>query len=181
MSVNYTSGTTARPKGVMMTHRNSYINAYNFIAHLGVRHDDVELWTLPLFHCNGWGGPFALTAMGATHVVLRAVVGEARIRHTGRLRRSRTGQILDGRELGYRQGLTRMLVSARVLETVRGLTYWSGTHTRRVPVVAEPVESLTNLASWRRSAGEDGVVSLRRVRGRMTIFQALRMRADIKW
>jgi len=76
VSINYTSGTTARPKGVMLTHRNAYINAYNFIAHLGTRHDDVELWTLPMFHANGWGGPFALTAMGATHIVLRAVVAE---------------------------------------------------------------------------------------------------------
>jgi fatty-acyl-CoA synthase len=76
VSINYTSGTTARPKGVMLTHRNAYINAYNFIAHLGIRHDDVELWTLPMFHANGWGGPFAITAMGATHVVLRAVVAE---------------------------------------------------------------------------------------------------------
>lgn len=74
-SINYTSGTTARPKGVMLTHRNVYINAYNFIAHLRVRHEDRELWTLPMFHANGWGGPFAITAMGATHVVLRAVVG----------------------------------------------------------------------------------------------------------
>ena len=74
-SINYTSGTTARPKGVMLTHRNCYINAYNFIAHLRIRHEDVELWTLPMFHANGWGGPFALTAMGATHVVLRAVIG----------------------------------------------------------------------------------------------------------
>ncbi len=72
-SINYTSGTTARPKGVMLTHRNCYINAYNFIAHLRITHDDVELWTLPMFHANGWGGPFAITAMGATHVVLRAV------------------------------------------------------------------------------------------------------------
>jgi len=73
-SINYTSGTTARPKGVMLTHRNVYINAYNFIAHLHIRHEDVELWTLPMFHANGWGGPFALTAMGATHVVLRTIV-----------------------------------------------------------------------------------------------------------
>ena len=72
-SINYTSGTTARPKGVMLTHRNCYINAYNFIGHLGIRHDEVELWTLPMFHANGWGGPFAITAMGATHVVLRTV------------------------------------------------------------------------------------------------------------
>jgi fatty-acyl-CoA synthase len=77
ISINYTSGTTARPKGVMLTHRNCYINAYNFIAHLGVRHNDVELWTLPMFHASGWGGPFAITAVGGTHVVLRAVQGEA--------------------------------------------------------------------------------------------------------
>ena len=75
-SINYTSGTTARPKGVMITHRNAYINAYNFIAHLRINHHDVEMWTLPMFHANGWGGPFALTAMGAKHVVLRRVVGE---------------------------------------------------------------------------------------------------------
>jgi fatty-acyl-CoA synthase len=57
----------------MLTHRNIYINAYNFIAHLGIRHDDVELWTLPMFHAMGWGGPFAITGMAGTHVVLRAV------------------------------------------------------------------------------------------------------------
>ncbi|MFO0689690.1 MAG: long-chain-fatty-acid--CoA ligase [Myxococcota bacterium] len=77
VSINYTSGTTSRPKGVMLTHRNCYLNAYNLIAHLGIRHDDVELWTLPMFHCNGWGGVYALTGMGGTHVILRAVEGEA--------------------------------------------------------------------------------------------------------
>ena len=73
VSINYTSGTTARPKGVMMTHRNCYINAYSLIAHLGVRHDDVELWTLPMFHCNGWGGVYALTGVAGTHVILRSI------------------------------------------------------------------------------------------------------------
>jgi fatty-acyl-CoA synthase len=77
VSINYTSGTTARPKGVMLTHRNCYLNAYNLIAHLGVCHEDVELWTLPMFHCNGWGGVYALTGMGGTHVVLRSVEGAA--------------------------------------------------------------------------------------------------------
>jgi fatty-acyl-CoA synthase len=77
VSINYTSGTTARPKGVMLTHRNCYLNAYNLIAHLGVHHEDVELWTLPMFHCNGWGGVYALTGMGGTHVVLRAIDGDA--------------------------------------------------------------------------------------------------------
>ena len=75
VSINYTSGTTARPKGVMLTHRNCYINAYSLIAHLGINHDDVELWTLPMFHCNGWGGVYALTGMGGTHVILRSIEG----------------------------------------------------------------------------------------------------------
>ena len=73
VALNYTSGTTARPKGVMITHRNLYINAYSLIAHLRVAHEDVELWTLPMFHCNGWGAVFALTGMGGTHVILRAI------------------------------------------------------------------------------------------------------------
>jgi fatty-acyl-CoA synthase len=77
VSINYTSGTTARPKGVMLTHRNFYLNAYNLIAHLGIQHSDVELWTLPMFHCNGWGGVYALTGMGGTHVVLRTIDAEA--------------------------------------------------------------------------------------------------------
>ncbi|MEZ7981298.1 MAG: AMP-binding protein, partial [Myxococcota bacterium] len=76
VSINYTSGTTSRPKGVIMTHRNSYLNAYNMIVHNSLRHEDVELWTLPMFHCNGWGGVFALTGMAGTHVILRAVDGE---------------------------------------------------------------------------------------------------------
>lgn len=76
VSINYTSGTTARPKGVMLTHRNCYINAYSLIAHLRIAHEDVELWTLPMFHCNGWGGVYALTGMGGTHVVLRAIDDE---------------------------------------------------------------------------------------------------------
>ena len=76
LSINYTSGTTARPKGVMITHRNAYINAYNFIAHLRISQDDAEMWTLPMFHANGWGGVYALTAMGGKHVVLRAPEAE---------------------------------------------------------------------------------------------------------
>ena len=77
VSINYTSGTTARPKGVILTHRNFYLNAYNLIAHLGIGHADVELWTLPMFHCNGWGAVYALTGMAGTHVVLRTIDAEA--------------------------------------------------------------------------------------------------------
>jgi len=75
-TLNYTSGTTARPKGVMMTHRNLYANALNFIMHLGVTQEDTILHTLPMFHANGWGSPFAITAMGGRHVVLRKIDGK---------------------------------------------------------------------------------------------------------
>jgi fatty-acyl-CoA synthase len=75
-TLNYTSGTTARPKGVMMTHRNLYLNALNFIIHLGVTDRDIILHTLPMFHANGWGSPFAVTGMGGVHVVLRRIDGK---------------------------------------------------------------------------------------------------------
>jgi fatty-acyl-CoA synthase len=74
-TINYTSGTTARPKGVQMTHRNLWINAATFGWHTGVRDRDVYLHTLPMFHCNGWGMPYAVTAMGVKQVVLRKVDG----------------------------------------------------------------------------------------------------------
>jgi fatty-acyl-CoA synthase len=74
-TINYTSGTTARPKGVQLTHRNVWINASMFGWHTGVNDRDVYLHTLPMFHCNGWGMPFALTGMGAQQVVLRKVDG----------------------------------------------------------------------------------------------------------
>ncbi|TWI59325.1 long-chain-fatty-acid--CoA ligase [Halalkalibacter nanhaiisediminis] len=73
LTLNYTSGTTSKPKGVMLTHRGNYLNAANFMYHLGVNHDDVYLHTLPLFHANGWGGVWSITAAGATHVCLRKV------------------------------------------------------------------------------------------------------------
>lgn len=74
-TINYTSGTTARPKGVQLTHRNLWLNATVFGWHLGVDDDDVYLHTLPMFHANGWGMPYALTGMGGVHVVLRQVDG----------------------------------------------------------------------------------------------------------
>ncbi|MFI5041114.1 MAG: AMP-binding protein [Acidimicrobiales bacterium] len=75
-SINYTSGTTARPKGVQMTHRNCWINAATFGWHMQVSDRDVLLHTLPMFHCNGWGMPYAATGMGARHVVIRKIDGE---------------------------------------------------------------------------------------------------------
>ncbi len=75
-SINYTSGTTARPKGVQLTHRNCWLNAVVFGWHTTVTDRDVLLHTLPMFHCNGWGMPYAATGMGARHVILRKVDGE---------------------------------------------------------------------------------------------------------
>jgi fatty-acyl-CoA synthase len=75
-TINYTSGTTARPKGVQLTHRSCWLNAASFGWHTGVCDRDVLLHTLPMFHVNGWGMPYALTGMGGTHVVIRKVDGE---------------------------------------------------------------------------------------------------------
>src|SRR5213593_3776998 len=76
VSINYTSGTTARPKGVQLTHRNFWLNAVTFGWHLALTDRDVYLHTLPTFHCNGWGMPYALTAMGVRQVVMRKIDGE---------------------------------------------------------------------------------------------------------
>ena len=74
-TINYTSGTTARPKGVQLTHRNIWLNATTFGWQLGINDRDVYLHTLPQFHCNGWGVLYAVTGMGAKHVILRKVDG----------------------------------------------------------------------------------------------------------
>jgi acyl-CoA synthetase (AMP-forming)/AMP-acid ligase II len=74
-TINYTSGTTARPKGVQITHRNIWLNATTFGWHLGVSDRDVYLHTLPQFHCNGWGMLYAVTGMGGRSIILRKVDG----------------------------------------------------------------------------------------------------------
>ncbi len=73
ISINYTSGTTGRPKGVMYTHRGAYLNALSEALHARLDSRSVYLWTLPMFHCNGWCFPWAVTAVGATHVCLPKV------------------------------------------------------------------------------------------------------------
>jgi fatty-acyl-CoA synthase len=74
-TINYTSGTTARPKGVQLTHRNCWVNATVFGWHAGVCDRDVYLHTLPMFHADGWGMPWATTAMGCPQIALRKVDG----------------------------------------------------------------------------------------------------------
>jgi len=74
-SINYTSGTTARPKGVELTQRNLWLNATTFGWHSGVSDRDTYLHVVPTFHCNGWGMPYGLAAFGVTQVILRKVDG----------------------------------------------------------------------------------------------------------
>ena len=70
LAINYTSGTTARPKGVMYHHRGAYLQSLAMAHHMGLDGDSVYLWTLPMFHCNGWCFPWAVTAAGGTHLCL---------------------------------------------------------------------------------------------------------------
>jgi fatty-acyl-CoA synthase len=73
LTINYTSGTTSRPKGVMITHRNAAMNTIGTLLHLHMGVGDRYLWTLPMFHANGWTFTWTVTAVGGTHVCLRKV------------------------------------------------------------------------------------------------------------
>jgi fatty-acyl-CoA synthase len=73
ISINYTSGTTGRPKGVQYTYRGAYLNALSEVIVAGLSAESAYLWTLPMFHCNGWCFPWAVTAVAARHVTMRAV------------------------------------------------------------------------------------------------------------
>src|SRR6476661_4983384 len=108
-TINYTSGTTARPKGVQLTHRALWLNATVFGLHAGISDRDVYLHTLPMFHANGWGMPFGITGIGARHVVLRQVDG------TEILRRVR------------QQGVTIMCAAPAVVSAaLEGAATWDG-------------------------------------------------------
>jgi fatty-acyl-CoA synthase len=71
IAIDYTSGTTGKPKGVVYTYRGAYLNALGEVIEAELGHHPVYLWTLPMFHCNGWCFPWAVTAAGGTHVCLR--------------------------------------------------------------------------------------------------------------
>jgi len=81
LAIDYTSGTTGRPKGVMYHHRGAYLQALAMAMHLRLDSDSVYLWTLPMFHCNGWCFPWAVTAMGSRHLCLPRVDAAAIWRH----------------------------------------------------------------------------------------------------
>jgi fatty-acyl-CoA synthase len=108
-TINYTSGTTARPKGVQLTHRNLWLNATVFGLHTTISDNDVLLHTLPMFHCNGWGMPYGVTGVGGTHVVLRQVDGAEILRRVDRL------------------GVTMMCAAPAVVNAaLDGATSWDG-------------------------------------------------------
>src|SRR6185437_8780317 len=71
LTINYTSGTSGKPKGVMITHRNAYMNVVGTLVHLPMSTADRHLWTLPMFHANGWTFVWTVTAVGATHICMR--------------------------------------------------------------------------------------------------------------
>jgi fatty-acyl-CoA synthase len=77
ISINYTSGTTSRPKGVMITHRNAYMNTIGTLLHHPMSLTDRYLWTLPMFHANGWTFVWTVTSVGATHICLKKVQPDA--------------------------------------------------------------------------------------------------------
>ena len=89
IALNYTSGTTGNPKGVVYHHRGAFLNALGNAITFGLDRDSVYLWTLPMFHCNGWTYPWAVTAVAGTHVCLRrvepapifAAIAEHRVTH----------------------------------------------------------------------------------------------------
>ena len=77
IALNYTSGTTGKPKGVVYHHRGAYLNAIGNVLVWAMGHHPTYLWTLPMFHCNGWCFPWTITAMAGTHVCLRRVESKA--------------------------------------------------------------------------------------------------------
>jgi fatty-acyl-CoA synthase len=79
-SINYTSGTTGDPKGVVRTHRTENWHALVLNQHMEIRDDDTYLWTLPMFHCNGWGHTYAITGTGGTHICQRTFEPEGTFR-----------------------------------------------------------------------------------------------------
>src|SRR5260221_193712 len=92
IAVNYTSGTTGRPKGVVYTHRGAYLNAVSVALEFELSSSSWYLWTLPMFHCNGWSLTWGATAVGATHGCLPSFDAQRALEWAGPRGRRRAGR-----------------------------------------------------------------------------------------
>jgi fatty-acyl-CoA synthase len=109
IAVDYTSGTTGRPKGVVYTHRGAYLNALGEVIHSEHSPRSVYLWTLPMFHCNGWCTTWGVTAVGGRHVCLRAV------------RADRIWELLHGEQITHLNGAPTVLSTIANADEARPL------------------------------------------------------------
>ena len=138
ISINYTSGTTARPKGVMITHRNAALNMIGTLLHLPIRPEERYLWTLPMFHANGWTYTWIVTAAGGTHVCLRKVEP------------ARVFELIRREEVGWLCAAPTVLIAlANAPADERGMVR-PGVHvvTAGAPPAAATIERLEGELGW---------------------------------
>jgi fatty-acyl-CoA synthase len=138
ISLNYTSGTTAKPKGVMITHRNAWTNVVGTLLHLRLGVDDRYLWTLPMFHANGWTFVWIVTAVGATHICLPKVEP------------ARIFELIRKEHVGWLCAAPTVLIAlANAAENVRGEVP-PGVHviTAGAPPAAATIERMEGEFGW---------------------------------
>jgi fatty-acyl-CoA synthase len=138
LTINYTSGTTSRPKGVMITHRNAYMNSVGTLLHLHMGVGDRYLWTLPMFHANGWTFTWTVTAAAAAHVCLRKVDPAL------------VFELIAGEHVGWLCAAPTVLISlANAPAAVRG-DVPAGVHvaTAGAPPAAATIERLEGAFGW---------------------------------
>ncbi len=138
LALNYTSGTTAKPKGVMITHRNAWMNVMDTLVHFHITVDDVYLWTLPMFHANGWTFVWIITAVGGRHICLPKVES------------ARVFDLIRNEKVGWLCAAPTVLISlANASADVRG-DVPKGVHvvTAGAPPAAATIERLEGEFGW---------------------------------
>jgi fatty-acyl-CoA synthase len=138
LTINYTSGTTAKPKGVMITHRNAWMNVMDTLVHFHITVDDTYLWTLPMFHANGWTFVWIITAVGGRHICLPKVEP------------ARVFDLIRSENVGWLCAAPTVLISlANASKEVRGEVP-RGVHvvTAGAPPAAATIERLEGEFGW---------------------------------